>query len=213
MATIHQIGDNGKRKVNWEHIHDKMPTDRSPASKKKRMELFRLFDPNGNNYLSLAEVDRGVRDILGLEVLFDCKPVLIRAFNAAKSANDDPRNIHAKRATNRQQPLGADYVEKCEFRLLLVYLRQYLELWQMFDAVDTDDDRRVDFEEFKKALPLIESWGYKVEDAEAEFKKVDADGAGMLLFDEFADWALRKNLDLPDDDDFEDEALEAHLKK
>ena len=45
-----------------------------------------------------------------------------------------------------------------------------------------------------KWLPKIKEW-------------IDANGGGMLLFDEFADWALKKHLDLEDDDDFEDGAL------
>ena len=45
-----------------------------------RFEMFGQFDPNGNGYLSLAEVDKGIRDILNIEELFDCKPVIMRAF-------------------------------------------------------------------------------------------------------------------------------------
>ncbi len=40
---------------------------------------------NNNGYLSLAEVDKGVRDIIKLPALFELKPVLIRAFTAAKT--------------------------------------------------------------------------------------------------------------------------------
>lgn len=34
------------------------------------------------------------------------------------------------------------------------------------------------------------------------FKEVDKNEGGFILFDEFADWAIQKNLDLEDDDDF-----------
>ena len=40
------------KKVNWAHIREVMPTDRSDASKHKCMQLHAQFDPNGNNYLS-----------------------------------------------------------------------------------------------------------------------------------------------------------------
>jgi hypothetical protein len=40
-----------------------------------------------------------------------------------------------------------------------------------------------------------------VDDPEAEFKAIDKNGGGQLLFDEFAEWALKKQLDLEDDDD------------
>lgn len=38
------------------------------------------MDMNGNGYLSLAEVDKGMRDVIRLPTLFELKPVLMRAF-------------------------------------------------------------------------------------------------------------------------------------
>ena len=89
----------------------KLPIGKSESDQARRNELFHQFDPNGNGYLSLAEVDKGVHDILGLEVrgcwfwlgcllgsrrlssgamlqdLFKCKPAIMRAFQAAKGAH------------------------------------------------------------------------------------------------------------------------------
>ena len=166
--------------------------EKDAASKKKRIKLFHTFDPNDNGYLSLAEVDRGVQDVLGLKELFDIKPVIIRAFNAAKRANNKK---------NKKNSHGPDFVEFCEFRLLLVYLRMYLEMWEMFVQIDTSGDQRVSLDEFKQAIPLIERWGVKIEDPKATFAKIDADGGGMILFSEFASWAIEQGLDLEDDDD------------
>ena len=91
-----------------------------------------------------------------------------------------------------------------EFRILLLYIRQYLELYVMFDAIDTSGDKRIEEAEFAAALGLVEKWSLKVDDAAATFKELDADGGGMVLFDEFAHWAIGKQLDLDDDDDAED---------
>ena len=74
----------------------------------------------------------------------------------------------------------------------------------MFDAIDTSGDKRIEEAEFAAALGLVEKWGLKVDDAAATFKEIDADGGGMVLFDEFAHWAIGKQLDLDDDDDAED---------
>jgi hypothetical protein len=49
---------------------NKIPTGLSASSAKKRAELFALFDMNGNKYLSLAEIDKGIRDVLDLPELF-----------------------------------------------------------------------------------------------------------------------------------------------
>lgn len=171
-------------KLNIAQVKAKLPID--PASKDRRMALFKQFDPNSNGYLSLAEVDKGIRDILQIDELFNLKPVIMRAFQAAKSANDKK---------NKPGSHGPDFIEKSEFRLLFVYLGKYFELWELFDAVDTDDDRRVELKEFRRAVPLINSWGAGITDADKTFKEIDANGGGYILFDEFAHWALSKHLD------------------
>ena len=176
----------------WAKLRESLPSERTAEQKAKRSELFGRFDPNGNGYLSLAEVDKGCRDVLELYEIFDAKPVIMRAFQSARSVND---------ARNKPSSHGPDYIEKCEFRLLMWYLRQYFELWQMFDLVDTGDDRRVDLEEFTKACGMLKDWGVDVADPEAEFKAIDVNGGGQVLFDEFAAWGLSKGLDLQDDDD------------
>jgi Ca2+-binding EF-hand superfamily protein len=48
-------------------------------------------------------------------------------------------------------------------------------------VIDTDDDRRVSFEEFEKALPTMEKWNIKGDPVEM-FKEADKDGHGMILF-------------------------------
>ena len=117
-------------KPDWAAIRAKMPTEKTADQKAKRMELFSQFDPNGNGYLSLAEVDKGCRDILQIHEIFDAKPVIMRAFQAAKSANDK---------NSKKGGHGPDYI--------------------------------------------------------------DTNGGGIIIFDEFAHWALEKGLDLEDDDD------------
>lgn len=78
-------------------------------------------------------------ETLKLPVLFEAKPVLLRAFNAAKDR------------VKSKSKHGDDYLEFKEFRYFLKYLRQYYEYWVAFERVDTDGDRRLTFEEFKMA--------------------------------------------------------------
>ena len=40
---------------------------------------------NGNWYMYLTEVDKGLRDIVKIPLLFDTKPVIMRAFQVAKT--------------------------------------------------------------------------------------------------------------------------------
>jgi len=43
------------------------------------------LDNNNNGYISLAEFDKGLKDILEIPELFKTKPVILRAYNAAKN--------------------------------------------------------------------------------------------------------------------------------
>jgi len=59
----------------------------------------------------------------------------------------------------------------------------------------------VDKEEFtsEKMKETIEKWVGPVEDMDAEFENIDKNGGGQILFSEFVDWALEKDLDIEDD--------------
>ena len=113
----------------------------------------------------------------------------MEAFNIAKNCTKSKRG-----------DVGDNYIEFKEFRFFLLSLRQYFEYWEAFCRTDTDGDRRIDLVEFKSAQPKIEVWVGKI-NAEEEFKKIDTNGGGKILFDEFCKWAISKNLDLEDDDD------------
>ncbi len=132
--------------------------------------------------------------IIRLYEVFDCKPVLIKAFNAAK-------NLNAKKVGGVKNKHGPDFIEMNEFRMLLWYVRFYFELWQMFDEIDTGDDRRIDLKEFTAAVPRMAEWGVNVTDPVSEFLKIDTNHGGQILFDEFIEWATSHHLDLDDDDD------------
>jgi len=174
--------------INWTEINNKLPTAKDAETKAKRMALFESMD-SGNGILSLAEVDKGVRDVLKIDEIFDAKNAIMRAFQIAK-------NYKQKGNTST----GADYIEKKEFRIFLLTLRQYFEYSEAFSRIDSNDDKRIVLVEFKECQPKVEEWVGKI-DPEAEFKKIDTNGGGYILFDEFCKWAISKNLDLEDDDD------------
>ena len=114
------------------------------------------------------------------------KPVLIKAFAKSKDM------VQSK---NKNADL---YVGKGEFRYLILYIRQYYELYVAFAIIDKDDDRNVDYEEFLKAVPMLKSWGVNMSNPEKEFKECDQDGHGQINFSEFCDWAICRQLNLED---------------
>merc|ERR1712110_1163202 len=131
--------------------------------------------------------------------LFNCKQAVNRSFHFAKNKSQGDSKF------------GDDLLEFREFRLFLQTLRQFFEYYQAFERIDTGDDNRVSKEEFTsdKIKDALEKWVGPIEDLEAEFDVIDTNSGGQILFTEFVDWALEKNLDIEDD---EDEAPTANLE-
>lgn len=75
--------------------------------------------------------------------------------------------------------------------------------------MDTSGDNRLGADEFARAVPLLKSWGVAgLDNPAASFQKMDIDGGGMVLFDEFAHWALHQGVaDLAEDAGDRAEAL------
>jgi len=111
----------------------------------------------------------------------------------------------AKNKVKGKSKVSDDYIEKSEFRYLLIYLRQYFEYWVMFNRIDKEGNHKIDLSEFEKAIPEIEKWGIKIPDAKAAFDSIDNNHGGEIVFDEFCQWAIKKHLDLEDDDNFTEE--------
>eukprot|EP00439_Symbiodinium_sp_Y106_P067901 s2879_g11.t1 len=169
-------------------LASQLPCGLDEAADSQRRAFFVSFDPNGNAILSLAEVDDGLKKLLPSPLP---REVVARAFHAAKA-------ISAPVAT-----FSNDYIDEKEFHYFVQYLHHYLQLWSWFCEVDTSCDQRVSIEEFRAALPqLNERLPGDIRDAAAAFNEVDADGGGMVLFDEFAHWVLCRGLALqgPGDD-------------
>eukprot|EP01012_Entosiphon_sulcatum_P046858 TRINITY_DN63233_c0_g1_i1.p1 TRINITY_DN63233_c0_g1~~TRINITY_DN63233_c0_g1_i1.p1 ORF type:complete len:183 (-),score=42.41 TRINITY_DN63233_c0_g1_i1:127-675(-) len=170
----------------WSELAAKLPIKRTAEEQERRRQLFDQFDPNGNGYLSLAEVDKGIRDVLQLDALFDAKPAIMRAFQAAK---------HYAKSKARQ---GDDYVERSEFRLLLVYLRKYFRLFEAYETEDVDHDQRISFAEFQRAVPKMQAWGLDMSDPAKAFDDLHHHHGtnGNVLFADFADWAIKHHIKL-----------------
>jgi Ca2+-binding EF-hand superfamily protein len=168
-------------------LDSKLPLANSKDEIERRVKMFHDFDPNGNGFLSLAEIDKGVRDVLQLPFLFQCKPALMRAYQSARRSEVPSKKNHF-----------CDYITASTFRTLLWYLRAYFELWLLFSQIDANGDRRVTKEELRAALPLLKDWGLTIAEDSVSldkcFREIDRDGGGMILFDEFAAWALEKGI-------------------
>lgn len=54
----------------------KLPVQKTAADRAERKKIWSAMDMNGNGYISLAEFDRGIRDVLGLPQIFSQKKSL-----------------------------------------------------------------------------------------------------------------------------------------
>jgi len=134
-------------------------------------KAWKELDFNGNNIVSLAEIDKWVVEKYAL---LNHKPALMRAYKAAMvSVKQD------------------DWIQKKEFKTLLGYLFYFNKLFWLFDQVDEDHDRRLNYAEFKQCLTIA---GVKMSEpkCQEEFKKVDKNGGGIVLFDEFCLYFTKK---------------------
>ena len=67
--------------IDWQKINRNLPYAKTPAQLARRRGLWRAMDVNDNGFLSLAEVTRGVRDVLALQEIFNCRPAVNAAFH------------------------------------------------------------------------------------------------------------------------------------
>lgn len=164
LATKVGLSPAGK----FDEIARKLEQETTGLNEKK---AWSSMDVNGNNVVSLAEVDKFIND--KFQILGN-KPALIRAFKRTCAGGN-----------------GDEYVQRAEFPGLVKNIVYYNQLYQCFDQVDSGDDRRIDIKEFLAGVKYL-NMAMKPAEAEKEFYRMDTNSGGMILFDEFCEWFLQK---------------------
>ena len=159
---------------------------------------------NGNGLCSLAECETFLLKTLvakfpktgkGKDIWDAFRPCYIRAFkDAADYKADDGKKI--KGTKNAKQD---DFVSEDEFRLFCTYACTYAAMFDAFSKIDgggagrdANDDKRIEKDEWMKGFKGMAGYGFKAfegvtkkEDAQATFEKMDDNGGGIVLFDEW----------------------------
>jgi len=73
--------------LDWALINSRLPYKRTKEEYEKRKKMWEAIDVNDNGYVSLSEITRGVRDVLNLGDVFDCRPAINRAFHYSRSVS------------------------------------------------------------------------------------------------------------------------------
>jgi len=193
--------------IDWAALDAKLPYNRTPEHKARRRQLFEEFDVcmTGNDFLDYSEVESGILELLGIDLFrFDVRPAIRQAFQIACD--------YAKKGDS-----GRGHVELIEFRIMLQYVKQFIEFFTMFSAMDSDEDRShhveksLTFDEFFNSRDLLTEFGVHVEedDAQRVFDLIDTGNNGTISFPEFAAYSIKQNLDFDKDPD-DDALLAAH---
>ena len=185
-----------KKKYDWKEINEKLPIKTTIEERKKRLELWNKINKYGNGFVSFKRLSFQLTNYLDLPEVVKQKEPMKLAFEAAC-------NKYSKYGLKQEDGL----IEWMEFRIFLVYLKQYFGYWAMFESIDVSGDKKITITEFKKAVPLMEQWGVKISSPENEFKSIDSNKSGDITFDEFCTYAIKKSIDLEQDDKFDDEEL------
>ncbi|CAF0806760.1 unnamed protein product [Adineta ricciae] len=142
-------------------------------SKEEVKKLFQEFD-NGNGHLSLAEIDRAITH--RYPQLGTNKKAIMRAYKEADTS-------------------GNGFVELREFRKIIELLHHYDELSKLFEELDTNDDHRISFHEFKKGFSLLGEDDTDEQFLRKEFNSIDTNRGGYILFDEFCMYMAKRKVE------------------
>lgn len=144
------------------------------AKDPNKLDLFwDILDVNGNNLVSLAEIDKLV---VYKYPLLNNKKALMRAY---------------KQTCLKDGGNGNAWVEPNELPQLLLNLIYFNKLYSAFKSIDQDYDSRLDFKEFKAGAKKLKL-KLSNKQAKKEFNEMDANSGGVVLFDEFCVWYTKK---------------------
>jgi hypothetical protein len=187
--------------IDWTTLNAKLPTEKSPDdgnnddTEQRRHIFTQYFDVNHNGYCSLAECDKGLTELLSSTSINLPKPVILRAFTSAKTVAQE------KDVSTNSRSISGEYLEFSEFRYFLIYIKEYVQLWELFDTIDSDNDRRISYEEFSTdALPKLHGNEYysrifpTTVTTESIFQSIDTNNGGFILFNELAQYVIEKRM-------------------
>ena len=130
------VGDDSE--VDWNEVAKFLPT--SKTDKKQiaaRQKLWHDFDTSGSGCISLGEAVAALESIVKSDAMEKARPAVTRAFDFAK---DFVKGSHKKGKRSAKDQL----IEKSEFRIFLVALRQRLEYLQAFAQIDVGGDGHIE---------------------------------------------------------------------
>lgn len=174
--------------INWEPILELLPTIGSEEYEERVKEMFDLLNVNEAKGLTIYEIENGIVDMTQTGDLFDSEKAINDAF---------------KYASKFKYEKTKDMEEKLDFKQMKLFiriLRMTYCFYQAFNYIDSDGEHVISKETFTKesTKEVLDYWLGPSEDWEEDFDNIDLTnkkGEGNVLFREFFDWAIHKNID------------------
>ena len=145
-----------------------------PATEQDLYSHFQEMDYNGNNLISLAEIDKLVVEKYPQ---YDNKPALLRAYYAADKDN-------------------TGLITYEEFKNLWKYIVFFNNMWDKFSKYDADNDRRINVDEFHNMCGELFNSPLSYKEAVYYFNLIDTNNGGLILFKEFCTFMVRRMIAL-----------------
>lgn len=105
--------------VDWHDFEQMMPFSGGELARRRRIELFREMDTDDNGLLHISEAVRAFfRRVPGVRGIIDTRHVWTMCFRLARGA------------VKPVVPIGIDFMDQHQFRVLLMTVWVYLRLWE-----------------------------------------------------------------------------------
>jgi len=169
----------------WGDLNLVLPVGNDQADKARRDALFNELDLIGNGI---------VRQV-------DFKRCMFRRMPAVKGIDDMATLVNQAFVGGRKtiEPvvmLGDNQVDRNQFRGVLLYLRCYLKLWDVFQQHGVAPGDAFAARDLAIVTQVLCSWGVPdvrvwEESPEEVFRQIDLRGSGCATFSQLADFAVR----------------------
>jgi hypothetical protein len=174
--------------VHWADLAKCLPISNDQEGYARRRDLYEMFDPPGHGILYKGTVVRALfRMMPQVSGISDMKVVVHEAWNNCRDL------------VSPVTPIGIDRMDRNQFRVFCIYLWYYFKLWDVFVQLNDmgTKDRKVTRITFEEMMPYVRDWG--VPDAEqwganseSVFDNIDRSGKGWVIFDDLAEFVLRR---------------------
>merc|ERR1712013_784986 len=178
-AVFEEVTEMEADDINWDTIVEVLPSGSGEEYEERINEMFELFNVNDQKGLTVFEIENGVVDMT--------------------QTGDDFDRLKFQKEKSMEDKLDIK-----QFKLFLRILRMTYNFYEAFNYIDSDGVHIIDRDTFcaDATKEVLEKWLGPHEDWAEEFDSIDMTnkkGEGNVLFREFFDWALNKNIDYQGD--------------